>query len=300
MPSNAATPPLAVLSLLLAATLWGLLWFPLRLLEARGLAGPWALLVMYAAALVPMLPAAWRRRRAARGQMLSLVLLALFAGWCNVAFGLGMIEGNVVRVMLLFYLSPVWTVLLGRLVLGEALTPSARWTLVIAVLGAVIMLWRPEAGSGWLRDRADWLGITSGLAFAAMNVVIRRTGEVPLLLKMTSAWIGVVLLAALTVAFSGLSAPGGGPTALFAAVLVGWGCIVVMTLTSQYGVTHMPVQRSAVIMLFEIVVGAASSHWIAHETIRTAEWVGGSLVVLAAWWSAQSGPRDSASQSESM
>lgn len=290
MPSNAETPLLAVLSLLLAATLWGLLWLPLRLLEARGLAGPWALLVMYAAALIPALPLAWHRRAAARGQALSLLLLGLTAGWCNVAFGLGMIEGSVVRVMLLFYLSPVWTVVLGRLVLGEVLAPAARWMLVMALLGAGIMLWRPEAGSGWLRDRADWFGITSGLAFAAMNVVIRKTGEMPLILKMTSAWAGVVVLAGLAVVLFAPTVPQSGPAALVAAVLVGWGCIVVMTLSSQYGVTHMPVHRSAVIMLFELVVGAVSSHWLAHEVIRTAEWIGGALIVLAAWRTARSAP----------
>ena len=49
-----------------------------------------------------------------------------------------------------------------------------------------------------------------------------------------------------------------------------------------YGVSSMPVQRSAVIMLFELVVSAASSWWLAGETMVLAEWLGGGLILSAA------------------
>ncbi len=39
---------LPVISLLLTSTLWGLVWYPLRLLEAQGLGGLWVSLVSYA------------------------------------------------------------------------------------------------------------------------------------------------------------------------------------------------------------------------------------------------------------
>ena len=59
-----------------------------------------------------------------------------------------------------------------------------------------------------------------------------------------------------------------------------------MTLTVQYGVTHMPVHRSAVILLFEVVVGAVSSMLLTDELMTTREWLGGLLVMLAAYLSA--------------
>ena len=46
---------LPVASLLFSATLWGVVWYPLRLLEQQGLAGAWSALISYSAALVVML-----------------------------------------------------------------------------------------------------------------------------------------------------------------------------------------------------------------------------------------------------
>jgi len=51
-------------------------------------------------------------------------------------------------------------------------------------------------------------------------------------------------------------------------------------------VTHMPVHRSAIILLFEIVVGAASSLLLTNEVVHSREWIGGALVMLAAYLTA--------------
>jgi drug/metabolite transporter (DMT)-like permease len=57
---------------------------------------------------------------------------------------------------------------------------------------------------------------------------------------------------------------------------------LVMSLAVLYGVTRMPVHRSAVILLFELVVGAVSSLLLTEETVLPAEWIGGVLIILAA------------------
>ena len=57
-----AATPLPALSLLLSATLWGVIWYPLRLLENRGLHGVWATLLMFSAALTVGLAWSWPRR----------------------------------------------------------------------------------------------------------------------------------------------------------------------------------------------------------------------------------------------
>jgi drug/metabolite transporter (DMT)-like permease len=57
--------------------------------------------------------------------------------------------------------------------------------------------------------------------------------------------------------------------------------------TVLYGVTHMPIHRSAVILLFEIVVGAVSSLLLTDEIVLPREWVGGSMIILAAYLAAR-------------
>ena len=64
-------------------------------------------------------------------------------------------------------------------------------------------------------------------------------------------------------------------------VALGWFGTVVMTLLVQYGVTHMPVHRSGVILLFELVAGALSQQLLTDESLVPREWIGGVLVVAA-------------------
>ncbi len=273
-------------ALLLSATLWGVFWYPLRLLEQEGLAGLWSSLVIYGAALVVGLPVLWRSRHALHQPRL-LVLLALASGWTNIAFILAVLEGNVVRVMLLFFLSPLWTVLLGRFILGERLNTAARLTLLLALSGSLIMLWDPALGVPWPRQAADWLAISAGFAFALSNVLVRRMQQVPVRLKAVAAWWGVVGLALVMIVTGAQPVPAVALPVWAAAALLGALGIVLMTVAVVYGVTHMPAHRSAVILLFELVAGAVSSQLLTPEVVQPNEWLGGLLILTAGWFAAR-------------
>lgn len=285
--SNPNHQLLPVLSLLFAATLWGILWYPLRLLEDAGLQGLWVTLVSYCAALLTGIPFLWRDRAHIRPNGGLLLAMALAAGWCNVTFILAVLEGPVVRVLLLFYLSPLWAVLLGRMLLGERLHPISVITLLVALAGAITMLWDPAYGLPWPRSEVDWLAVSSGFAFALTNVLARKLDAVPVPLKTVATWVGVIAVALLGVLWMQPVLPQVGAGPWLATVLLGWFGFVIMTVTVVYGVTHMPVQRSAVILLFELVAGAVSSLWLADEWIRPQEWWGGSLIIAAALISAR-------------
>ena len=287
MPSKPQIAFLPVLSLLFSATLWGVLWYPLRLLAEQGLSGQWSTLIIYSAATLVGLPLLWRYRNEWQQPGL-LCALACASGWCNIAFILAVIEGNVVRVLLLFYLSPLWTVLLGRLLLGERLSSAARATLLLAMTGSLIMLWNPALGIPWPEQRADWLAISSGFAFALSNVLVRKLQHAPVMIKAAITWWGVVALVVVMLLVSGEPLPEVSIGAVAAAVALGGIGIVLMTLAVVYGVTHMPVHRSAVILLFELVAGSLSSQWLTAEVVQANEWAGGTLILAAAWLAARS------------
>ena len=280
-------PLLPVFSLLLTASLWGLVWYPLRLLESQGLQGLWLSLSSYGAALVVGLPWLWRSRSdwASEGGVLALMTLAV--GWCNVAFVIAILDGTVVRVLLLFYLSPLWALVLGWLILDERPGAGGVLVFVLAIAGAVVMLWDPRLGLPWPRDGADWMAASSGLAFAFANVMVRKLKQAGMATKATVSWLGVVLVAGVWIALVGEPVPAIEPSVWLGSAMLGWFGFVVMTLTVIYGVTHMPVHRSAVILLFELVVGAVSSILLTDEQVQTREWVGGALILAAAWFAAQ-------------
>ena len=277
---------LPVISLLLAASLWGLVWYPLRLLEMQGLGGLWTSFCSFAAALLVGLPWFWRSAPAWRENTLVLGLMSLSVGWCNVAFVLAVIDGTVVRVLLLFYLSPLWALILGWVLLGEKPGRQGLMVFVLAIIGAITMLWDPAIGLPWPRDSADWLAVSSGLAFSFANVMVRKMHHVSMPSKASANWLGVTLVAGVWILLSGEPVPQVSANVWFAAVLLGWFGFVIMTISVIYGVTHMPVHRSAVILLFELVVGAASSLLLTDEVVLLREWLGGGLILLAAYLAA--------------
>ena len=278
---------LPVASLLFSATLWGVVWYPLRLLEEQGLSGGWSALISYAAALGVFSWVFVRDWQIFRQHFPSLALMSLAAGWCNLAFIMAVLDGNVVRVLLLFYLSPFWAVCLGWLILGEKLDGKSMLVFVVAVVGALIMLWNEDIGMPWPRDRADWLAVSSGFAFALSNVFVRRMQSVSVYLKSASSWAGVVLVAAIWLALAGTGLPDVGAGIYFFAVLLGLCGFLVMTLAVLYGVTRMPIHRSAVILLFELVAGAISSQLLTDEVVLLQEWIGGVMIIAAAWLAAR-------------
>ncbi len=267
-----------VASLLFAAAFWGVVWYPLRLLESAGLSGAWQLVASYGAAFAVLMAVARPGRPDLSRHGGRLLLLALAAGWTNLGFVLAMLEGTVARVLILFYLSPLWTVLLGRLFLGERLAPATLAALAMGLVGALLMLWRPEAAAGGV-EWADLLALTSGLAFAVSNVTTRSLAELDVRLKTLASWAGVILLSLLAAL---QEPPPAAPAAAWGgAVVLGVAGFLAATLAVIHGVSRMPVQRSAVILLVEIPVGALSAWWLAGEHLSLREWVGGGMIVAA-------------------
>lgn len=259
----------------------------MRLMEQGGLHGLWLTLIMYGSALVLSLPIARRGLAQWLKSPEILTPLALAAGWTNVSFILAILEGNVLRVLLLFYLSPLWAVIMAWCFLGERPNKIAWATLIVAMFGALSLLWSPELEFPWPSSRADWLALSSGLAFALSNIFIRKGQQVGLEGKLFSTWVGVMVLACALLLWHNVPVPDVSVGIWVGATSLGLMAIV-MTASVQFGVTSLPVHRSAVILLFELVVGAVSQQLLTEEKMLPVEWLGGALIVAAAYISARS------------
>lgn len=276
---------LPILTLLFAATLWGLIWYPIRLFEAQGLHGLWSSVFMYCGTFVVAIPVLYKGWREWLKSPLLFFMMAIATGWTNVAFILAVLDGNVVRVLLLFYLSPLWATLLGYFFLGEVLSKRAVLVLIIALTGAIVMLWDSSLGFPAPQSKADWYALSSGIAFAITNVLIHKLNDATVMVKTATGWLGVFIVAFVLILITGEinTAPA---EVMFWAWGLGAAVMTFMNIAVVYGVTHMPVHRSAIILLFEIVVGAVSSILLTNEVIQPQEWVGGGLVILAAYLTA--------------
>ncbi|MFO1285665.1 MAG: DMT family transporter [Rubrivivax sp.] len=193
----------AIAGLLFNAFAWGVSWWPLRELGERGLHPLWATAIVYAAGVLVIgvaRPAAWRQLAHAP----ALAWLVLASGATNATFNWGVTIGDVVRVVLLFYLMPLWAVLLARWLLREPLTAGAALRLAMSLAGAAIVLWPADAagsagGARWPLPHtlAEWLGLAGGFAFALTNVLLRRHAAEPEAARALAMFLGGAVVATL-------------------------------------------------------------------------------------------------------
>jgi len=271
----------AIFACLVAATLWGLYWIPLRFLDNSGISGLWASVLIYFVSFLFIFPRFYSLRADFYASKTLYTLLAIFAGWTNLGFVLALLEGEVVRVMILFYLSPVWATLLALFILHERLKKRNIFALVLAVAGVFLISWHPEIEFMKSFDRADFYAISSGLAFAVTNIIVRRIGGLTHTVKMCSAWFGVIVLAGCGILLTQDSFPVVTLNNVLLIIVLGFPLMIIMTWTAQYAVSNLPIYLSSVLFLFEIIVGAVSAVMLANELITVIQFIGIAMILSA-------------------
>ena len=279
-PTRAGSAPLA---LVVAAIIWGVVWYPYRLLEEAGLSGSVSSLLTYAVALAGMLLVYPPRRPWPRGDRGLLLAVALTAGWTNLAYVLAVIDGEIMRVLLLFYLAPLWTVVFARLLLGERAGAWGALVMAMALAGAFIMLHSPGSPLPLPANLAEWLGLSAGVTYALANVLTRRLKAVPAQRRTVWIFAGVLAITVLPAVGEGDLAATVTALALpdWLLLLLTGALLVAATLTAQYGLAHTPANRAIVILLVELVAAAFFSWFWAGEVMSAREWLGGALIVAA-------------------
>jgi drug/metabolite transporter (DMT)-like permease len=286
--SSVARPAaaLAVAALIFNAFSWGVSWWPFRQIAAQGLHPLWSTTLIFCVAVAVLSvsrPAAWRELL----RTPSLWVLVLAAGTTNACFNWAVTTGDVVRVVLLFYLMPIWAVGLAHWLLGERLTAVAGLRVLMALAGAAIVLW-PTDGGGWPLPRTtpEWLGVLGGFSFALNNVMLRREAHRSDAARALAMFSGGALVAgglAWLLGARGMVPP---PPALAWGWALGalglalW--FLLANLALQYGASRLPAHATAVVMISEVFFASASAVALGAGRLDLALLAGGALIVIAA------------------
>jgi drug/metabolite transporter (DMT)-like permease len=277
---------LPVAGILSGALVWGLIWYPYRALQETGVTGPLATLITYLLAMLCaafMLPRVWRELHMQPDLGWWALGLALSAGWANLGYVLGMLHGEVMRVLLLFYLAPLWTIIFSYWLLGERLNRYGYLIMSLSFSGAAVMLWVPQRGLPLPQNISEWMGLSAGMSFAFSNVVSRRAVVLNVEAKSYGVLLGTALLTAPMLWWQGRV-----PAQLLGIGAQSWLILgllgIALCATSfavQYGVTHMLSNRAMLLFLFELVIAAISSYFLANEVMQLHDWIGALLIVSA-------------------
>ena len=277
----------AVFGLLFGAFCWGVIWYPYRIMQEAGVSGVVSSLYTYLIALTIAALVFHKHWRGVFKQPKSIVWLALVAGWTNLSYVLAIIDGEVMRVMLLFYLSPLWTLILAHFWLKERTDWQGVVIIVLSLIGAFTMFWQIDA-LPLPNNNAEWLALSSGMGFALTNVITRHSTHLSIPAKSISVWVGVVVMSLL---FMGIQNQTMVNLDLMDAskwLIMVMIALLLMSATFlvQFGITHVPVSKASVLFMFELVVAAVASYYLTDETLSLREWLGGGLIIIAALFAA--------------
>ncbi len=284
-----ASPILPVTALTLNALIWGLSWWPFRALDARGVHALWATALVFSLAfgVVWLGVRAWRPQ-VLRGALASsgLWLLALAAGFTNVGFNWAVTTGDVVRVVLLFYLMPAWVVLLAWPLLGERPGLGALSRLVLALVGVLLVLKTPDSPWPVPESLPDWLALAAGFCFALTNILLRRLQGCSDAARMLAMFAGGGVVALLV---AGVGGWGGwvplppAPESDWLLLAAGLGvAFLAGNMALQYGAARLRANTSSLVMLSEVVFASLSAVWLGAAQLESRTLLGGALIVLAA------------------
>ena len=294
---------LAVLALALNALVWGLSWWPLRQLEALNLHPLWAtaaVFLMSALVLTCLHPRAWLSFK----QYPALAWLVLASGLTNVGFNWAVTTGDVVRVVLLFYLMPAWSLLLAWWLLKDRPTRGALAGLSLAFMGVVLVLKTPESPFPLPQDLPDLLALGSGMTFALTNIWLLRLQHTPASARMIAMFGGGALMAMVFAALATVTGVIATPVLelphmhalAWAPWVIGLSvAFLVSNFTLQYGAARLRAHTTSMVMMSEIVFASVSSVALGASTLTWRISLGGGMIVLAALLASQAHtPKDNA------
>lgn len=286
---------LPYLALVLNALVWGTSWWPLREMQAVGLHPLWASSATYllgSAAVIALYPGVLKEFLTNR----PLWFLALAAGSTMVGFNWGVAIGEVIRVVLLFYLMPIWALLLARIILKEQIGWRGVLRVGLALIGAVLIL-SPEGKVGLPipNHLGEWLGLFGGACFALNNVMLRHQQGRSEQARLFGMFVGGVFIPVIVAVLLGLTLGPNNSVITWPAwpsshgllvLLIFSGLLVAANYALQYGAARLPANVTAVVMLSEVVFATLSAIWLTSESLTIQTSIGGALILLAALLSA--------------
>lgn len=264
--------------------LWGFYWMPVRAMVDLGLPGAWGTVLATVTAAVVLAPfVALRWRALVSADKIGLLSVAA-GGAAFTLYSIGLVYGRVAIIILLYFLTPVWSVLIARYVMGWH-TPALRIVAIfIGIAGLLVML----SAGGTLpmpRGVGEWMSLIAGILWAVGTTGIRVKSDLGVIPATFVFAIGATLaglaLAPFFEPFPSLSLGESGAGLLGLALATGvlwWG---VSLAALMWATMRLDPARVGILMQTEVIVGAVSAALLAGEHLATLEIIGGGMVVAA-------------------
>jgi drug/metabolite transporter (DMT)-like permease len=273
-----------ILSVIAGACLWGVVWYPLNMLETMGVEGLWTTFLVFIATSITALPILIRhcRQDTCSFAKLPTLILFLFGGLTNLFFFLALTETSVVRALMFFYLSPIWNLLLGRMARGYRLTWRKLLVVMLSLAGAAVLLGLYSFKEVYWQ-RGDTFALLSGMSFAISIIGMQFNPRVPSWALTVVHWFGTAFTALIGIL---IWAPPPPPAAMWlqwlpVLLVFAFGIQAPASFFILFSLTRLESYRVNILMLLEIIVGSLTYALWSQDLIQLHEWLGISFIILA-------------------
>ena len=171
------------IALAISAGAWGIYWLPQRILEEGGLTGGWGTIAQMIIGVILLLPIAIWRKVKGKTTGLEIPLTGFLIGGGFICYALSFLLTDVVRALILFYMTPIWTTIFEILFLKKRPGLERVLTLSLA-LGGLWIVFSKQTIIPLPENSGDWLALAGGALFSAGLVrleLIKTDGVFPII-----------------------------------------------------------------------------------------------------------------------
>ena len=272
-------------ALLIAAGMWGLFWIPQRALEAGGLTGGWATISQMVIPFAMLLPISLWRLYKGQSFGLEYPLIGLLFGGGIACYANSFLLTDVVRALILFYITPVWTTIF-EIVFLRQIPRFYRYITLVLALSGVWIVFGQEGVIPLPQNSGDWIALLGGILIAASAVrmeIKKPEGIYPILFSFF--FYGGLFTLIQSYFLSDYL--GDAPSIESWVAMMPWLLLIAILfhIPTNIVILGAPSRIGAgifsIIILFEIVVGTFSAAVLTDELIGWREILGSSFIIFA-------------------
>ena len=276
-----------ILSLIIVVSscAWGLYWLPLRSIEQSGIVGSWSIVLVNACPLIILVPLIFFNLDKLKKYPKPILFAGIMIGAAFTFYANGLVQTSVIRATLLFYLSPIWSTIIGIIWLNERLTIARVISIIVALIGIIFLLYDFRDQETVILNFGDFSSILSGLFWALGASILKKWSKLPIIPLTAIVYFSTTSLSIL-LAIIVYKAP------IPSLALIGqnfstafiWSVIVLLpSFCIIFRISQILFPgRVGILMMSEVAVAVISAKiLLPEEQMVILQWIGASAILLA-------------------
>ena len=276
-----------ILSLIIVVSscAWGLYWLPLRSIEQSGIVGSWSIVLVNACPLIILVPLIFFNLDKLKKYPKPILFAGIMIGAAFTFYANGLVQTSVIRATLLFYLSPIWSTIIGIIWLNERLTIARVISIIVALIGLILLLYDFRNQETAMLNFGDFSSILSGLFWALGASILKKWSKLPIIPLTAIVYFSTTSLSIL-LAIIVYKAP------IPSLALIGqnfstafiWSVIVLLpSFCIIFRISQILFPgRVGILMMSEVAVAVISAKiLLPQEQMVILQWIGASAILLA-------------------